>query len=66
MCNSELVQKFVAQQQVDAEVKEENDEIAVDEDVDKVVVRNHVRIPFVRNQRQHYEIGRVIAEVEEE
>ena len=62
-----LGQTFVAEQQVDAEAKEENDGIAaVAEDVVKVVVRNHVCIPFVRNQRQHDEIGRVIAEVEEE
>ena len=60
-----MVKKYVAEQQVDAEVKEEEDEVtAVAEAVVEVVVRNHVRIRFVRNQCQHDEIGRVIAEVE--
>ena len=50
---------------VDAEVKEEEYEVVVVVDVVvEVAVRNYIYVIFARNQSQHDEVGRAIAEVE--
>ena len=50
---------------MDAEVKQEEYEVVfVVEVVVEVAVRNYIYVRFVRNQSQHDEVGRAIAEVE--